>query len=108
MEAKGIIGIAGVILMGIVVFGIVSLINATLDGLDSKCKTCGEDCKIRSCTDNSSSTGRMISTGLTGIYVLAAIGILFFSFRKDEDEDEEDKPVAENPTQQQGNEFAYG
>ena len=99
-------GIAGVILMGIVVFGIVSLINATLDSLDSTCKTCGDDCKIASCTNDSSSTGRMISMGLTGIYVLSAIGILFFSFRKDEDEEETQAP--ETPTQQQGNEFAYG
>ena len=106
MEGKNIIGIAAIILMGIVVFAIVSLINATLDGLDSKCKACGDDCKIKSCADDSSSTGRMISMGLTGMYVLSAIGILFFSFRKDEDEEE--TPVPESPTQQQGNEFAYG
>ncbi len=108
MEGKSVIGIAAVILMGIVVFGIVSLINATLDGLDSKCKTCGDDCKIKSCTDDSSATGKMISMGLSGIYVLAAIGVLFFSFRKDEDEDEEETPAPANPAQQQGNEFEYG
>ena len=106
MEAKGVMGIAGVILMGIVVFGIVTMINATLDNLDSQCKTCGQDCKLKSCADDSSSTGRMISMGLTGMYVLSAIGILFFSFRKDEDEEE--TPAPESPTQQQGNEFEYG
>lgn len=106
MEGKSVMGIAAVILMGIVVFGIVSLINGTLDSLDSKCKTCGVDCKLKSCADNSLSTGRMISMVLTAVYVASALGILFFSFRKDEDEEE--TPAPESPTQQQGNEFEYG
>lgn len=110
MQGKTIVGIAVVVIMGSVIYGIVSVINGTLDDLDSKCKTCGEDCKIKSCTNDSSSAGRMISYGLMGIYLLSAAGILYFSFQNeaDEDEDEEETKAPENPPQQQGNEFEYG
>lgn len=118
MEGKNIIGIALVILMGIVIFGIVGLINGTLNNIDQKCKTCGEDCKIAACSNNSSSTGRMFIYVLIGIYVVSAIGILYFSFKKSD----EAPKVANNytaegaastegrqgPAQGGEDEFAYG
>ena len=105
MEGKSVIGIALVIIMGVVIFGIVSLINATLDNLDDQCKKCTDNCKNKSCTDGSSSTGRMFSYVLIGIYLISAVGILYFSFKKEE---EEPKITADPGALSETDEYAYG
>ncbi len=97
-------GIALVIIMGVVIFTIVSLINATLDNLDDQCKKCGDNCENKSCTDDSSSTGRMFSYVLIGIYLISSAGILYFSFKK-----EEDTPITAEPgALSETDEYAYG
>ncbi len=105
MDGKAIIGILVVIIMGAVIFGMVSLINSTLDNLDEQCKMCGDDCKNRSCTNDTSSTGRMFSYILIGFYVLCSVGILYFSFKK---EQEEPKITAEPESLPEQDEYAYG
>ncbi len=105
MKGKSIMGIALVVIMGIVMFGIVSIMNTTLDNLDDRCKECGSDCKIKACADDSSSTGRMFSYGLIGIYLIASAGILYFSFKKEEEE----TPITAKPDAlSETDEYAYG
>lgn len=97
-------GIALVIIMGIVIFAIVSVINSTIDNLDDRCKTCADDCKIKACADDSSSTGRVFSYGLIGVYLISAAGILYFSFKKEE----EPKLAKEPASPAESDEYAYG
>ncbi|MFH1127327.1 MAG: hypothetical protein ABIG84_03880 [archaeon] len=118
MEGKNIVGIALVIIMGIVIFGIVSIINATLDNIDQKCNTCGDDCKIAACSNNSSSTGKMFTYVLIGIYIVSAAGILYFSFKKSDEapkiandytaEGAASSQGEQGPVQGGEDEFAYG
>ncbi len=106
MNGKAIMGIMLVVIMGVVIFGIVSMINSTLDKLDERCEKCGDECTMKACTNDSSSTGRMFSYVLIGIYLLASAGILYFSFKKEE---EPEPKIAAEPSQLSNNdEYAYG
>jgi len=106
MEGKAIMGVMLVVIMGIVIFGIVSMINSTLDKLDERCEECGDECEIKACTSNSSSTGRIFSYVLIGIYLLSSAGILYFSFKKGEEQ--EPKIAAEPSRISDTEEYAYG
>jgi len=106
MDGKAIMGIMVVVIMGIVVFGIVSVINSTLDNLDEQCKECGDECTMKACTNDSSSTGKLFSYVLIGIYLLASAGILYFSFKKEEAP--EPKISAEPSELSNTDEYAYG
>ncbi|RLG13798.1 MAG: hypothetical protein DRN71_04210 [Candidatus Nanohalarchaeota archaeon] len=106
MNGKAIIGIMLVVIMGVVIFGIVSIINVTLDNLDEQCKKCGDDCKSKACTNDSSSTGKMFSYALIGIYLFSSAGILYFSFKKEE---EQEPTISAEPSQVSNtDEYAYG
>ncbi len=107
MKGKAIMGIALVVMMGVVIFGVVSVINATLDKLDERCEKCGDECESKACINNSSSTGRIFSYVLIGIYLLCSSGILYFSFKK-EDEEDDFKITAESSKSPETDEYAYG
>ena len=106
MDGKAIMGVGLVVVMGLVVFGIVSMINVTLDKLDEQCRECGDECTMKACSNDSSSTGRLFSYVLIGIYLLASAGILYFSFKK---EDAPEPKISAEPSQLSNNdEYAYG